>query len=99
MAFETMQQVCTEGPGIILGMSKPCPGCSPITFIQSLEIKNINNWIDQGSSNIEERASQRARKSSKAISQITSIPIEMRIRNEFPVGFKRTSQTIEPRVA
>ena len=37
MAFETMQQVCTEGPGHFMGISKPV-GCSVDYLYQELEI-------------------------------------------------------------
>ena len=60
--------------------------------------ENINNWIDQGSSNIEERASERVREIIDSYFPDHIDPeIEMRIRNEFPVRFQTGPiQTIEP---
>ena len=63
--------------------------------------ENINNWIDQGSSNIEERAYLRAREIIESHFPDHIDPeIEMRIRNEFPLRVQTgPSQTIKPRVA
>ena len=60
MAFETMQQVCTEGPGHYLGHEQTLSRMqSDYLYPELGDRENINNWIDQGSSNIEERASER----------------------------------------
>ena len=102
MAFETMQQVCTEGPGHYLGHEQTLSRMqSDYLYPELGDRENINNWIDQGSSNIEERASQRAREIIESHFPDHIDPeIEMRIRNEFPVRVQTgPSQTIEPRVA
>ena len=102
MAFETMQQVCTEGPGHYLGHEQTLSRMqSDYLYPELGDRENINNWIDQGSSNIEERASQRVREIIDSYFPDHIDPeIEMRIRNEFPVRVQTgPSQTIEPCVA
>ena len=102
MALETMQQVCTEGPGHYLGHEQTLSRMqSDYLYPEFGNRENINNWIDQSSSNIEERASQRVREIIDSYFPDHIDPeIEMRIRNEFPVRVQTgQSQTIEPCVA
>ena len=97
-----LYQVLEEETGHYLGHEQTLSRMqSDYLYPELGDRENINNWIDQGSSNIEERASERAREIIESHFPDHIDPeIEMRIRSEFSVRIQSgPSQTIEPRVA
>ena len=102
LAFDTIRQVCTEGPGHYLGHEQTLSRMqSDYLYPEVGDRENINNWIDQGSMSIEERAAKRCREILDThFPDHISPEIELKIREQFPVRFEKGStNTLNPQVA
>ena len=97
LAFNSIKQVCIEGPGHYLGHEQTLSRMqSDYLYPELGDRENINNWIDQGSLNIEERATKRIREilDSHFPSHI-SPEIETKIWDQFPALLDKGASKIK----
>ena len=101
LAYETIRQVCTEGPGHYLGHEQTLSRMqTDYLYPEVGDRENINNWIEQGSTDIVQRASKKtAELLEHHFPEHISEEMDQKIRGLFPVRFDRTPMIFRESIA